>query len=164
MFKYVTATLPGRYPQSDVAKRTKRSTNWANSVVSSSYQYGKDLSDVAFNEKGNGVIATFSDSTLIVASILLGADGPRSKVREFAMLGTDRASVRSFPIWHHNMTVCYEDADKARYLRQQFPTSYLALSQRSFHAFQSSEFSHFLPLFHPVNLRPIAPRGALPNT
>ena len=111
--------------------------------VSSLYKYGKDLSDVAFNETGNGVIATFSDSTIIGASILLGADGPRSKVREFAMLGTDKASLKSFPIWHHNMTVCYDDADKARYLRQQFPTSYLALSQRSFHAFQSSEFSQF---------------------
>ncbi len=93
---------------------------------------------MAFNESGNGVIVTFTDGTLIPASIVLGADGPRSKVREFAMSGADKASVSKFPIWHHNMTVCYGDADKARFLRQQFPTSYLALSQRSFHAFQSS--------------------------
>ena len=122
-------------------RRTKRSTKWANSVVSSSYQYGKELSDVAFNESGNGVIATFSDNTTIVASILLGADGPRSKVREFAMLGAGEASVKSFPIWHHNMTVCYEDAEKARYLRQQFPTSYLALSRG--HSMISSQVSPY---------------------
>ena len=67
------------------------------------------------------------------------------------MSGTDKASVSRFPIWHHNMTVCYGDADKARYLRQQFPTSYLALSQRSFHAFQSSQFSLFCSSQHPLN-------------
>jgi 2-polyprenyl-6-methoxyphenol hydroxylase-like FAD-dependent oxidoreductase len=102
-------------------------------------QYGKDLTDVAFNESGNGVIASFSDSTIVHGSIILGADGPRSKVREFAMSGNEKAQVSKFPICHHNMTVCYGDAHKARYLRQQFPTSYLAISQRSFHAFQSSE-------------------------
>jgi hypothetical protein len=35
------------------------------------------------------------------------------------------------------------DAEKARYLRQQFTTSYLALSDRSFYTFQSNE-SHVL--------------------
>jgi hypothetical protein len=42
------------------------------------------------------------------------------------------------------MTVCYGDAERATYLRQVFPTSYLALSDRSFHAFQSSESGHTL--------------------
>jgi hypothetical protein len=56
------------------------------------------------------------------------------------MSGAEQAQVSKFPIWHHNMTVCYKDMEKAKYLRQRFPTSYLALSQRSFHAFQSSKF------------------------
>jgi 2-polyprenyl-6-methoxyphenol hydroxylase-like FAD-dependent oxidoreductase len=102
-------------------------------------QYGKDLTDVAFTKSKNGVIALFSDSIIVHGSIVLGADGPRSKVREFAMSRKERAQVSKFPICHHNMTVCYGDVDKARYLRQQFPTSYLALSQRSFYAFQSSK-------------------------
>lgn len=100
-------------------------------------EYGMNLTDVAFNESGNGVLATFNGSTTVRGSIVLGADGPRSKVREFAMSGAEKAQVSKFPIWHHNMTVCYGDAEKAKYLRQRFPTSYLALSQRSFHAFQS---------------------------
>jgi hypothetical protein len=55
-------------------------------------------------------------------------------------MGTaEDAAVSKFPIFHTNMTVCYGDADKARYLRQKFPTSYLALSEQSFHAFQSSK-------------------------
>lgn len=107
-------------------------------------QYGKDLTDVAFNQSGEGVIATFNDGTIVQGSIIVGADGTRSKVREFAMSGAEKAQVSKFPIRHHNMTVCYGDAERARYLRQQFPTSYLALSQRSFHAFQSSK-SKFLP-------------------
>ncbi|KAK3171573.1 hypothetical protein OEA41_003657 [Lepraria neglecta] len=91
-------------------------------------QYGKDLSDIAFNESGNGVIVTFSDGTIIPASIVLGADGPRSKVREFAMSGADKASVSKFPIWHHNMTVCYGDADKASQVSSLFYPLHLYLS------------------------------------
>lgn len=84
------------------------------------------------------MIATFSDGTLVSGSIIIGADGPRSRVRETAMESAEKAAVTRFPIFHTNMTVCYEDADKALYVRQKFPTSYLALSPRSFHAFQSS--------------------------
>ncbi|KAL9598114.1 MAG: hypothetical protein Q9179_004039 [Wetmoreana sp. 5 TL-2023] len=102
-------------------------------------QYGKSLVDIAFNfnESGSGVIATFSDGTLVSGTMIIGADGPRSRVRETAMDIAEKAAVTKFPIFHTNMTVCYGDADKARYVRQKYPTSYLALSQRSFHAFQS---------------------------
>ncbi|KAF2230552.1 FAD/NAD(P)-binding domain-containing protein [Viridothelium virens] len=100
-------------------------------------QYGKKLTDVAFNESGNGVIATFADGTLVSGTMIIGTDGPRSRVRETAMNSADNAAVTKFPIFHTNMTVCYGDAEKAQFVRQKFPTSYLALSQRSFHAFQS---------------------------
>ncbi|KAL4912425.1 monooxygenase [Aspergillus aurantiobrunneus] len=100
-------------------------------------QYGKELADVAFNETGRGVVVTFSDGSIVSGSILVGADGPRSKVREFAMGSAEKAAVSRFPIFHTNMTVTFNDAEKARYVRQRFPTSYLALSDRSFHAFQS---------------------------
>lgn len=102
-------------------------------------QYSKSLTDIAFNESGEGVIATFSDGTLVHGTMIIGADGPKSKVREFAMGSAEKAAVTKFPIFHTNMTVCYNDAEKARFVRQRYPTSYLALSQRSFHAFQSSE-------------------------
>lgn len=108
---------------------------------------------MAFNESGNGVLATFTDGTVVSGSLIMGADGPRSKAREFAMSSAENAAVSKFPIFHTNMTVCYGDAEKARFVRQRFPTSYLALSQRSFHAFQSSEYIAYLPvkrIFHAV--------------
>lgn len=104
-------------------------------------QYGKDLVDVAFNESGHGAIASFSDGSTISGSIIIGADGPRSKVREFAMGSAAEASVSKFPIFHTNMTVCFNDTEKAKFVRRDFPTSYLALSNRSFHAFQSSKLT-----------------------
>ena len=76
--------------------------------------------------------------------MIIGADGPRSRVRETAMGSVEKAAVTKFPIFHTNMTVCYGDADKARYVREKYPTSYLALSQRSFHAFQSSQYSELI--------------------
>ncbi|EAU31764.1 predicted protein [Aspergillus terreus NIH2624] len=100
-------------------------------------QYGKCLVDVAFNESGKGVIAAFSDGTLVSGSIIVGADGSRSRVRETAMRDPEKASVTKFPIFHTNMTVCYNDAEKAKYVRERYPTSYLALSEKCFHAFQS---------------------------
>lgn len=102
-------------------------------------QYSKNLIDVAFNESGHGVVATFSDGTVVPGSIIMGADGPRSRVREFAMRSAEDAAVSKFPIFHTNMTVCFQDAEKARFVRRDFPTSYLALSNQSFHAFQSSK-------------------------
>ncbi|GLA13353.1 hypothetical protein AnigIFM62618_010342 [Aspergillus niger] len=100
-------------------------------------QYGKNLIDVAFTESQKGVVAVFDDGSMVSGTILIGADGPRSKVREFAMGSAEKAAVSRFPIFHTNMTVTYNDAEKARYVRQRFPTSYLALSDRSYHAFQS---------------------------
>ncbi|KAH7076880.1 hypothetical protein BKA63DRAFT_594450 [Paraphoma chrysanthemicola] len=100
-------------------------------------QYGKTLSEVEFIPHGKGVTATFTDGTSVSGSMLVGADGTRSRVREIALNSVERAATTSFPIWHMNLTVCYNDADKARYVRSEFPTSFLALSEQSFHAFQS---------------------------
>ncbi|KAF9885585.1 hypothetical protein FE257_012791 [Aspergillus nanangensis] len=100
-------------------------------------QYGKALVDIAFNESGRGVIASFSDGSVVSGSMIIGADGPRSRARETALKDPVAAEVTRFPIFHTNMTVCYHDVEKARYVCERYPTSYLALSDRSFHAFQS---------------------------
>ncbi|KAK2614020.1 hypothetical protein N8I77_000881 [Diaporthe amygdali] len=99
-------------------------------------EYGKLLSNVIFPEDG-GVIAHFADGTTVHGSMIIGADGPRSKLREIAVGNAEDAATTKFQIFHTNMTVCYNDADKALFVRKQYPTSYLALSEKSFHAFQS---------------------------
>ncbi|KIW01753.1 uncharacterized protein PV09_06929 [Verruconis gallopava] len=100
-------------------------------------QYGMKLTGVDFDASGVGVTATFNDYEKVKASLIIGTDGPRSTMRIFAMGSEAEASTSKFPIFHTNMTVCYGDAEKAKYLRQEFPTSYLALSENSYHAFQS---------------------------
>lgn len=100
-------------------------------------QYGKQLNRIEFDEDEQGVTVGFTDGTSASGTLVVGADGARSKVREVAMGSAERAATTPFPIWHMNLTVCYGDAEKARYVRSDFPTSFLALSERSFHAFQS---------------------------
>ncbi|KAH6895741.1 hypothetical protein B0T10DRAFT_587233 [Thelonectria olida] len=121
----------------DKGLRVSRSRMRALCAEGVQVNYGKNLVDVAFNESGQGVVASFSDGTVVPGSVIIGADGPRSKVREFAMGSAADAAVSKFPIFHTNMTVCFQDAEKAQHIRRDFPTSYLALSNRSFHAFQS---------------------------
>lgn len=110
--------------------------------------YGKQLRDVIFRAEERGeenaqhssertVTAVFEDGSRYEGNLIVGADGCRSLIRELAMGSPEAAATTPFPIWHMNMTVCYGDAEKAKYLRSEFPTSYLALSDRSFHAFQS---------------------------
>ncbi|KAI9039122.1 FAD-dependent oxidoreductase [Aspergillus affinis] len=54
-------------------------------------QYGKKLIDVAFAERG-GMMAFFEDGTIESGTIFIGADGPRSTVREFAMKSVKKAA------------------------------------------------------------------------
>jgi hypothetical protein len=93
-------------------------------------QYGKHLRDIVFGPDGKGITA-IQDGTEVSGTMIVGADGTRSRA------STEKATTTRFPIWHMNLTVCYGDAAKARYVRSEFPTSFLALSDRSFHAFQS---------------------------
>ena len=100
-------------------------------------QYGKHLKEIETREHDPSVTAYFTDGTRVSGTLIVGADGTRSRAREVAMGSAEKAATTPFPIWHMNLTVCYGDAHKARFVRAEFPTSFLALSERSFHAFQS---------------------------
>lgn len=77
-------------------------------------QYGKHLSRIEFGEDEQGVTARFADGTWASGTLVVGADGARSRVREVAMGSAEKAATRPFPIWHLNLTVCYGEAEKAR--------------------------------------------------
>ena len=55
-------------------------------------RWGKSLSDIEYSEDGTSVTASFADGTQDTGSLLIGADGPHSAVRNH-LLGPERAEV-----------------------------------------------------------------------
>lgn len=79
-------------------------------------QFGKKLVDVEFGADGKGVVAKFDDGERLKGSMVVGAEGAKSRVREIAMNSVEKAATTPFPIWHMNLTVCYGDAEKAQFV------------------------------------------------
>jgi len=73
-----------------------------------------------------GVTAIFTNGELATGSVLIGSDGPRSKVRE-TLLGPEKSEVTSMDIVHSNVAVTYHDAEKARFVRSAHPVLSLAV-------------------------------------
>ena len=57
-------------------------------------QYGKSLDSITYGANGNGVTAHFDDGTSVSSSTLVGADGPRSKVREL-LFGMEKGTAKT---------------------------------------------------------------------
>ncbi|CAO1603740.1 hypothetical protein XANCAGTX0491_007319 [Xanthoria calcicola] len=101
-------------------------------------QYGKQLSRIEFDEDEQGVTVGFTDGTSASGTLVVGADGARSKVREVAMGSAERAATTPFPHLAHEFDgVLLVTRRKRDTCGSDFPTSFLALSERSFHAVQS---------------------------
>jgi hypothetical protein len=54
-------------------------------------------------------------------SLIVGTDGPRSKVREL-LFGPERGNVCTMDIVHSNVAVVYHDSEKARLVRSPHPS------------------------------------------
>ena len=78
--------------------------------------FSKKLVDVEFGPDGKGVVAKFDDGETVKGSMVVGAEGAKSRVREIAMNSVEEAATTPFPIWHMNLTVCYGDAEKAQFV------------------------------------------------
>jgi 2-polyprenyl-6-methoxyphenol hydroxylase-like FAD-dependent oxidoreductase len=67
------------------------------------------------------VTATFSNGVCATGSLIIGTDGPRSKVREL-LFGPEKAAVTPMEIVHSNVAITYHDATKAQFIRSAHPS------------------------------------------
>ncbi|KAH6717106.1 hypothetical protein BKA61DRAFT_718859 [Leptodontidium sp. MPI-SDFR-AT-0119] len=80
-------------------------------------KYGYELANIRYEEAG--VTAVFTNGELVAGSIIIGSDGPKSKVRE-VILGSE-AAVTPLEIVHSNVAITYGDAEKAKFVRSAHP-------------------------------------------
>ncbi|KIW62169.1 hypothetical protein PV04_10369 [Phialophora macrospora] len=88
-------------------------------------QYGKTLESIIYHDEKSTVTAVFEDGTRATGTILIGADGAQSRAR-YSILG-DEGQPSKVPYSAVNLHVCYNDAEKARFVRQAHPIMTMAM-------------------------------------
>lgn len=83
--------------------------------------FGKTLTTVTYNKSDAAVTAHFADGSTYSGDIVIGADGPRSKVREL-LLGVEESRTTPLSVVQNSAIVCYDDAEKAKHVRSASPT------------------------------------------
>ena len=83
-----------------------------------SCQYGFTLERVEYGDAGT-VTAIFKNGERRTGTLLVGADGPRSCVRECLFPG--KALATALPMLYVNVAFSYNDADKAKFVRSANP-------------------------------------------
>lgn len=79
-------------------------------------QYDKRLSETTFSSDGASVTAHFKDGTHATGSLMIGADGAHSATRT-SVLGKEKGDSYTIPYRGIATHVCYNDVEKAKYLR-----------------------------------------------
>jgi hypothetical protein len=80
--------------------------------------WGKVLVDIMYDN--NGAAAHFDDGSSYRGTVILGTDGPNSKVRQI-LLGEEKARNTELEIFSITADVKYNDAEKARHVRSGHP-------------------------------------------
>ncbi|KAF2668608.1 putative monooxygenase [Microthyrium microscopicum] len=88
-------------------------------------QYGKTIINCKCDTVKNSVTASFSDGSSATGKILIGADGHRSVARNL-LLGDNIGSPKPIPggIQLYGLSITYNDAQKARHIRQLHPINW----------------------------------------
>lgn len=86
-------------------------------------QYGYELASIRYEDAG--VIAVFTNGESVAGTIIIGSDGPKSKLRK-VLLGS-QADVTPLEIVHSNVAITYGDAEKAKFVRSAHPVFCLAV-------------------------------------
>ena len=79
-------------------------------------KYGKVFTELKYGASCKGVTVGFADGTVVEGDIIIGADGPRSAVREH-LLGREKACPTPLGLDSMMATVNYADAETALLLR-----------------------------------------------
>jgi 2-polyprenyl-6-methoxyphenol hydroxylase-like FAD-dependent oxidoreductase len=82
--------------------------------------WGKTISNATYQSDGERVTAHFTDGSTYDGDVLVGADGPNSKVREI-LLGTEKARRTPLDIVYNMSIVKYGDPEKALYVQSGHP-------------------------------------------
>jgi hypothetical protein len=85
-------------------------------------QYGFEVTDVKYSDDEREVTAVFANGSSVTGSLLIGTDGPRSKVREL-LFGPERRTICPVDIVHSDVAITYHDSEKARFVRSAHPSS-----------------------------------------
>lgn len=83
-------------------------------------KFDKSLVDIQSLPESDQVIAKFADGTSARVVALIGADGPRSFVRQF-LLGIEKAELQYTPFVCARTVVQYADREKALAVRKLHP-------------------------------------------
>ncbi len=128
--------------------------------------FGKTLTNVTYNENDNAAVtAHFADGSSCLGDIIIGADGPRSKVREL-LLGVEKSKTSVLGVVQNSTLVRYDDAEKAKHVRSGSPTIALSYHPEGiFHAISSESLSLLLvpqPTRAQIHNTPTSPRRTRP--
>jgi len=101
-------------------------------------RYNKALSTVTYGPDNKGVTAHFTDGSTAEGDIIIGADGPRSTVREH-VVGPELAKSTALDLVSVATIVRYYDAKKAKHVRSGNPITSFSYSPDGIFAFISGK-------------------------
>jgi 2-polyprenyl-6-methoxyphenol hydroxylase-like FAD-dependent oxidoreductase len=101
-------------------------------------RYSKALRTVTFSPDNKGVTAHFTDGSAVEGDIIIGADGPRSTVREL-LLGQELAKPTALDLLALGAVVEYSDAKKAKHVRSGDPITCFSYCPDGIFAFISGK-------------------------
>lgn len=99
--------------------------------------WGKTLNDITYESNGEGLTAHFTDGSTYYGDLLVGADGPKSKVREI-LFGAEKARSIPLDIVYSMSIVNYGDAKKALHVQSGHPQNSFGYNPNGIFSFLAS--------------------------